>query len=91
MLKEADTYMAYESETDALRQLMLLRNYGGQITRTPEKILSMPDGAYYFVEVTSREGTKYIIEAYGKEALELEHEAFRRRLAEELVIKNQIV
>jgi hypothetical protein len=81
--------MAYESETDALRQLMLLRAYGGHITRTPEKILSMPDGMYYFVEVTSREGTKYVIEAYGKEALELEREAFQRKLVEELVIRTK--
>jgi hypothetical protein len=78
--------MAYESETDALRQLMLLRAYGGHITRTSEKILIRPFGSYYFVEVTSKEGTKYVIEAYGKEAIELEGEALRRKLEEELVI-----
>jgi hypothetical protein len=78
--------MAYESETDALRQLMLLRSYGGHITRTSEKILVMPFGSYYFVEVTSREGTKYVIEAYGKEAFELEREALRRKLEVDLVI-----
>lgn len=71
--------MAYESETDALRQLMLLQRYGGQITRTPEKILPMPDGSYYFVEITSKQGTKYVIEAYGSEALKLEREAFQRK------------
>lgn len=78
--------MAYESETDALRQLMLLRAYGGHISRTSEKILVMPFGSYYFVEVTSREGTKYVIEAYGKEAFELEREALRRKLEADLVI-----
>jgi hypothetical protein len=81
--------MAYESETDALRQLILLRRYGGHITRTPEKILPMPDGSYYFVEVTSKEGTKYVIEAYGNEALELEREAFQRKQQEELLIRSK--
>lgn len=81
--------MAYESQTDALRQLMLLRKYGGHISRTPDKIIYMPDGAYYFVEVTSREGTKYVIEAYGKEALELQHETLQRKLVEELVIRSK--
>ena len=81
-----ETEMAFESETDALRQLMLLRAYGGHITRTSEKILIRPFGSYYFVEVTSKEGTKYVIEAYGKEVIELECEALRRKLEEELVI-----
>jgi hypothetical protein len=78
--------MTYESEIDALRQLMLLRRYGGTITMRSEKILATPSGSYYFVEVTSKEGTKYVIEAYGKEAIELEREALLRNIGEELVI-----
>lgn len=78
--------MAFESGTDALRQLTILRAYGGRITRTPEKILTMPFGSYYFVEVTSKEGTKYVIEAHGEAAIELEREALHRKLGEELVI-----
>ena len=63
--------MAYDSGTDALRQLLLLGKYGGRITRVPEKIITLPSESYYFVEVTSQEGTKYVIEAYGEEAREL--------------------
>jgi hypothetical protein len=55
---------------------MLLQKYGGRITRLPEKIIMLHGGGtYYFVEVTSKEGTRYVIEAYGTEAIELEREA----------------
>lgn len=77
--------MAYSSGTDALRQLVLMRKYGGRITKVSDKINSFSDGLYYFVEVTSSEGTKYIIEAYGKEALELQMETTKRKEEEELV------
>ena len=62
--------MAYESGSDALRQLLLLGKYGGRITRFPEKIIALPGESYYFVEVSTKEGTRYVIEAYGEEAKE---------------------
>lgn len=65
---------------------MLLHKGGGHITSTPEKIIALPDGYYYFVEITSKESTKYVIEAYGEGAIELEREALRRKLEEELLI-----
>jgi hypothetical protein len=67
---------------------MLLQSYGGHITKVPEKIITLRDDTYYFVEVTSREGTRYIIEAYGTEAIELEREALARKTTrgEKLVV-----
>ena len=78
--------MAYENGTHALRQLLLFGRYGAHITRTPEKIIGLPGESYYFVEVTSKEGTRYIIEAYGEEARELEHEASSIKGMEEILI-----
>ena len=78
--------MAYESGTHALRELLLLGRYGAHITRTPEKIIGLPGESYYFVEVTSKEGTRYVIEAYGEEAKELEREVSTRRGMEEILI-----
>jgi hypothetical protein len=75
--------LAYNSGTDALRQLLLMRKYGGHITKLPDKMITCSGGAYYFVEVTSREGTKYVIEAYGQEAIELEGEATTKRKEKE--------
>jgi len=69
--------MAYDSEVHALRQLLLLQNYGGRITRKSDRIMNFPDGPYFFVEISSKEGTKYVIEAYGEEARELERETWR--------------
>jgi hypothetical protein len=86
ILEEESSSLAYESEADALRQLLLLHKHGGHITSTAEKIIALPDGYYYFVEVTSKEATKYVIEAYGEEAVELEREALRRKLEGELLI-----
>lgn len=78
--------MAYDSGTDALRQLLLLGMYGARITRSPEKIIALPGESYYFVEVTSKGGTKYVIEAYGVEATELEREVSTSKLEEEIMI-----
>ena len=78
--------MAYESGTHALRQLLLVGRYGGRITRVPEKIITLPGESYYFVEISSQEGTRYIIEAYGEEARELEHEASSIKGKEEILI-----
>jgi hypothetical protein len=69
--------MAYNNEVHALKQLLSLQECGGSVTRTPTRIMNFPDGPYYFVEVSSKEGTKYVIEAYGEEAVELSREAWR--------------
>ena len=78
--------MAYESGTDALRQLLFLGSYGAKITRSPEKIIALPGELYYYVEVTSKEGTRFVIEAYGEEAGELEREVSTRKGKEEELI-----
>jgi len=78
--------LAYDSGSDALRQLLLLKKYGAHITRSPEKIIALPGDSYYFVEVTSKEGTRYVIEAYGEEAIELELEASTRKVEKEMLI-----
>ena len=67
--------MAYNSSKDALRELLILREYGGRITKTPETVLTHSNGLpYYFAEVTCKDGDTYVIEAYGDEALELHNE-----------------
>ena len=78
--------MAYESGTDALRQLLFLGSYGAKITRSPEKIITLPGELYYYVEVTSKDGTRFVIEAYGGEARELEREVSMRKGKEETLI-----
>jgi hypothetical protein len=78
--------LAYESATDALRQLIFLGSYGAKITRSPEKIITLPGELYYYVEVTTNEGTRFVIEAYGREARELEREVSARKGKEETLI-----
>lgn len=47
--------MAYESGTDAMRELVLLKDYGGHVTRLPLTLRILPNGLpYYYVEVTSK-------------------------------------
>jgi hypothetical protein len=64
--------LAYESATEALRQLLFLGSYGPKITRSPEKIISLPGKLYYYVEVTSK--TRFVMEAG-----ELERKKQRRK------------
>jgi hypothetical protein len=40
----------------------------------------------YYVEVTSNEGTRFVIEAYGEEAIELEREVSTRKGKEDILI-----
>jgi len=76
--------LAYSSETDALRQLLLVRKYGGRITSSPDSIKTLPNGLqYYYGEVTTKDGTKYVIEAYGEDATTLRNESLLMR---ELVV-----
>jgi hypothetical protein len=72
MAEEVKLPLAYESGTAAMRELLVLREHGGQITNSSESLRVLPNGLpYYFVEVTSRDGTKYVIETYGEEAVTL--------------------
>lgn len=58
-----------------MRELVLLKDYGGHVTRSPSSIRILPNGLpYYFVEVTSKQGTTYVIEAYGEDAVGLRRE-----------------
>ena len=75
-----------KSGTDALRQLLLLGRHGARITRAPDKLIGLPGESYYFVEVTSKDGTRYVIEAYGEEARELEHETSTIKGEQEMLI-----
>jgi hypothetical protein len=77
--------LAYNSEVDALRQLLLVRKYGGSITGSPGSLKTLPNGLpYYYVEVTTKDKTKYVIEAYGEDATKLKNESLSMR--EELVV-----
>ena len=67
--------MVYESISDALRELVLLRDKGGIISKSPKRIMIMSTGEpYYYVEVTCNDGSHYVIEAVGREAIELREE-----------------
>jgi hypothetical protein len=70
--------VAYNDSTDALRQLLLLRLYGGRITGSSSAVSILTNGLpYFFVEVTWEDGSQYGIPAYGEEAIELHKEATR--------------
>jgi hypothetical protein len=74
--KEAILPLAYENVTAAMRDLLILRKYGGHVTSSPKDIRVLPNGLpYYFVEVTTKDGIKYVLEAYGDEAIALKEEA----------------
>ena len=58
--------------SDAVRQLRLLRFFGGRITRSTEEIVILANGIpYCFAEVTYDSGSQFGIAAYGEEAAEL--------------------
>ena len=55
-----------------MRQLRLLRFFGGRITRSTEEIVTLANGiAYCFAEVTCDNGSQFGIAVYGEEAAEL--------------------
>ncbi len=67
--------MVYESISEALRELILLRDRGGIISKSPKRIMIMSNGEpYYYVGVTCNDGSHYVIEAVGREAIELREE-----------------
>ena len=52
--------------SDAVRQLRLLRFFGGRITRSTEEIVTLANGIpYCFAEVTCDTGDQFGISAYG--------------------------
>ncbi len=74
-VNEDERLVACNSSKDALRELLILREYGGRISKAPERVSTRANGIpYYFVEVTCKDGDTYIIEAYGEEAMELSNE-----------------
>ena len=69
----------YEDTTsDSRRQLRLLRSRGGRVTKMPNGLSVLANGLpYFYVEVTSDNGSQFGIPAYGEEAIELHNEALR--------------
>lgn len=67
-----------DNQMNSLQQLVLLRQKGGTITTLSRSVTTLSNGLpYYFVEVTSKEGSQYGIQAYGEEATELYTETMR--------------
>jgi len=65
--------MSYKSVKLVLKELII--DKGLKISRSCKSILTVHGGMdYYFVEVTDHNGRRYIIEAYGTEAMELHEE-----------------
>ena len=70
--------MAYSDATDALQQLLQLRSNGGSITSFARRVSTIANGLpYYFVEVTSQNGSQYAIQAYGDKATKLYDEVMK--------------
>ena len=69
----------YNNAVHALRQLLLSNFESGKkakIINSSNRLLITREGlTYFFVEVSDPKGTTYLIEAYGKDALELYFEA----------------
>ena len=73
----------YNNSILALRELLTLREEGGKggrITKLSSKIHITRDGLkYYFVEITDDNGSLYVIEAYGEDAIELHKESMKNK------------
>ena len=76
---ERENSYIYNNAVHALRRLVSQSEKGGKhgkITNSLVGLRTTWDGLmYYFVEVTDLKGTSYLIEAYGKDAMELYIEA----------------
>jgi len=70
--------VAYSYATDSLQQLLQLRSNGGSITSFARRVSTIANGLpYYFVEVTSQNGSQYAIQAYGDKATKLYDEVMK--------------
>lgn len=68
----------YARSTEAL--LHLLRTDEADILKISPKGYALPNGVdYCFVGLKSKDGTDYLVQAYGKDAIELHNEATRRQ------------
>jgi hypothetical protein len=76
---ERENSHIYNNAVHALRRLVSQSQKGsknGKITNSPTGLRTTWDGLlYYFVEVTDLKGTSYLIEAHGKDTMELYVEA----------------
>jgi hypothetical protein len=67
--------MVYVSSIDALKELIVVGEYGGYVSWISDRDTRLSNGLEYcLVEVTCRNGTQYAIQAYGEEAIKLYHE-----------------
>jgi hypothetical protein len=58
--------------------LLQLRSNGGSITSFARRVSTIANGLpYYFVEVTSQNGSQYAIQAYGDKATKLYDEVMK--------------
>lgn len=73
----------YNNAVHAFRNLMSgsMSHKYNIVSRYPDKLQITCDGPYYFVEVTDSMGRQFLIEAYGRDAVELclEHANFSSR------------
>jgi hypothetical protein len=68
--------LAYNSSTDALRQLMRSEDTGAFIVKISPKDSTLVNGVdYCYVGLKCIDGTSYSVQAYGEEARELHEEA----------------
>lgn len=72
---ERENSHIYNNAVHALRRLVSQSQKGGKHVKVTNSLTGLRttwDGLlYYFVEVTDLKGTTYLIEAYGKDAMEL--------------------
>ena len=78
---KGENQVLYNNGILALRELLTLRDEGGRggrITKLSSKIHITRDGLkYFFVEITDDNGSLYVIEAYGEDAIELHEESMK--------------
>jgi hypothetical protein len=77
--------VVYESVSDALRDLVKLKDRGGIISKFPKRITVLSNGQpYYYVEVMCKDRSCYVIEAVGKDAIKLMEECMKHTSTEEI-------
>jgi len=75
MDKNMEKTLIEKETSDAVRQLRLLKFFGGRITRSTQEMVTLANGIpYCFAEVTCDTGSQFGIAAYGDEAAEFHKE-----------------